>query len=219
MREPESRTYRTTDIVSFRKTDEPFGGLSNMAPRYPIRVGDVEARTAEALYQACRYPHLPAVQAQILSERSPMTAKMRGKPYQDRTRPDWDRIRIPLMKWCLRLKLGQHSTTFGSLLRDTGNRNIVENSRRDDFWGAIPVDDGTLRGRNVLGRLLMELRAKLVAGIEPAAAIEPLPIERFCLLDRPIPSVAIAAQSVHEDEPWYHRMPTDEEAEPLQLYR
>ena len=76
----QTRTYSRKESVVFRKTNEPFGGLSNMAGGYPIRVNGVRILTSEALYQACRFPHLPDVQKLIIGQISPMTAKMRSKP-------------------------------------------------------------------------------------------------------------------------------------------
>ncbi len=52
------RTYNRDDCVVFCKTNEKFGGLSNMAPGFPLRINDVDFRTSEALYQACRFPHI-----------------------------------------------------------------------------------------------------------------------------------------------------------------
>src|SRR2546426_7568195 len=46
-------------------------------------------------------------------------------------------------------------------LHDALPISIVEDSRKDDFWGAKASDEGTLVGMNVLGRLLMELREDL----------------------------------------------------------
>jgi len=65
------------------------------------------------------------------------------------------------MRWCIRVKLVQNWRRFSSLLLATGNRPIVEKSWKDSFWGAKPLEDGRLVGRNVLGRLLMELREEL----------------------------------------------------------
>jgi restriction endonuclease S subunit len=62
----------------------------------------------------------------------------------------------------------------------TGDRSIVEDSRKDDFWGALPKDDGTLVGMNVLGRLLMELREAIKAGDE-LRRVEPPAITNFLL--------------------------------------
>lgn len=69
-----SRTYQRSDCAVFRKTDETFGGLSNMAPGYPVRINGVRIFTVEALYQASRFPHLPEVQRLIIGQHSPMTA-------------------------------------------------------------------------------------------------------------------------------------------------
>lgn len=185
----DSRTYHAEEIISFRKTGEEFGGLSNMAPGFPIRVAGVSLRTSEALYQACRFPHMPEVQRLIVSEISPMTAKMRSKPYRKDSREHWDDIRVPVMKWCLRVKLAQNWHTFGDLLLRTGDKPIVEDSRKDDFWGAIKDSDGVFHGRNVLGRLLMELREKLKNDPDGLKQVAPIKLQEFTLLGEEIPLV------------------------------
>src|SRR5215210_6042070 len=91
---PDQRTYVRSDSVVFRKTREAFGGLSNMAAGFPMEVDGISISTSEALYQALRFPRDPELQRLIIDERSPMTAKMRTKPHRDRTRPDWDAIRV-----------------------------------------------------------------------------------------------------------------------------
>lgn len=181
------RKYRKTEVASFRSTKEKYGGLSNMAGGYPLRVEGIFIHSSEALYQACRFPHRPEVQQLIIDQRSPMTAKMVSKPYREDSRPDWDRIRVRVMRWSLRVKLAMHWPNFGGLLLSTGELPIVEDSRRDAFWGAIPQDDGTLIGMNVLGRLLMELREEL-RGEEKEAlrVVSPPPINEFLLLGKPI---------------------------------
>ncbi|WP_084170533.1 NADAR family protein [Clostridium algidicarnis] len=152
------RVYKRDSSIIFRKTHENFGGLSNMASGYPIELSGVYIRTSEALYQACRYPHLPDVQRAIISQNSPMTGKMKSKLYRNNTREDWENIRVQIMKWCLRVKLAQNWIKFGTLLESTLEYPIVEESHKDDFWGAKPIDENELVGINVLGRLLMELR-------------------------------------------------------------
>ncbi len=184
---PETRTYTRQEAITFRKTAERFGGLSNMAGGYLLNVNGVKILTSEALYQACRFPHLPEVQRQIIAERSPMTAKMRSKPYRDNSRPDWDIVRTKIMRWCLQVKLVQNWDKFSKLLLETGDLPIVEDSRKDDFWGAKPEDEEILVGVNVLGRLLMQLREQVKNGeITSQAIINPLPIEDFLLYGREI---------------------------------
>lgn len=186
------RTYQRAGSVVVYKTKEDFGGLSNMAAGYPLQVNGVRILTAEALYQACRFPHMPEVQREIIGQHSPMTAKMKSKPHRKHTRPDWDDVRFKIMRWCLRVKLAQNYGEFGRLLLATHDRPIVEQSRKDDYWGAkIAEDDATLTGQNVLGRLLMELRERLKQdSSEQLLTVEPLNIPDFFLLDRPIETVA-----------------------------
>ena len=181
------RIYDRSSSVVFLKTKEAFGGLSNMAGGFPLIVNGIRIRTSEALYQACRFPHLPDVQRLIISQRSPMTAKMRGKPYRQESRRDWNWVRVRIMQWCLRVKLAQNWTAFSALLLDTGDRAIVEQSRRDDYWGAKAVDGRTLVGMNVLGRLLMELRELVKAERDQnLRKVEPLSIVDFRLMGNPI---------------------------------
>ncbi|HYC36289.1 MAG TPA: NADAR domain-containing protein [Usitatibacter sp.] len=189
------RTYSRSESVVFLKTDEPFGGLSNMAGGYPIRVNGIRILTSEALYQACRFPYLPDVQRMIIGENSPMTAKMRSKPHRKDSRRDWDHVRVRIMRWCLRMKLASNWSAFSELLLRTGDRPIVEQSRKDDFWGAKPVGDGsTLVGMNVLGRLLMELREQVKEhGRDAFLRVELPGIPDFQLLGRPIEVWALEA--------------------------
>ncbi len=210
MRPEQVRTYERASSVVFLKTDEPFGGLSNMAGGYPLRVNGIRIFTSEALYQACRFPHRPEVQRLIIEQRSPITAKMKSKPYRQDSRPDWDRVRVNVMRWSLRVKLAQNWRTFSALLLKSGDRPIVEQSRKDDFWGAKAQEDGTLVGMNVLGRLLMELR-ELVKSKEHDALLRvaPMDIPDFLLAGQPIefigvqipgfePSLLSVAKTVYE---------------------
>lgn len=192
------RTYVRSEVVVVYKTKEAFGGLSNMAAGYPLRINGVRILTAEALYQACRFPHMPDVQREIIGQHSPMTAKMKSKPHRKNSRPDWDEIRHKVMRWCLRVKLAQNYEEFGLLLLATRNQPIVEQSRKDDYWGAKVVDDAgdTLVGQNVLGRLLMELREKLKDDTEGVLkTVPPLGISDFMLLGKPIETVTASSSS------------------------
>lgn len=189
------RTYYRDEVVVVYKTRDEYGGLSNMASGYPLLVNGVRILTTEALYQACRFPLLPEVQRDIIGQHSPMTAKMKSKPHRKHTRPDWDDVRFRIMRWCLRVKLTQNYGEFGRLLLATRDRPIVEQSRKDDYWGAkVGDDDETLTGQNVLGRLLMELRELVKLGdAERFSKVEPLRIPDFLLLGRPIEPVAARA--------------------------
>ena len=186
------RTNQRTEVVVVHKTKESFGGLSNMASGFPLRVNAVRILTSEALYQACRFPHLPEVQREIIGQHSPMTAKMKSKPYRKESRSDWDQVRTKVMRWCLRVKLAQNYEEFGRLLLATKDRPIVEQSRKDDYWGAkvVGVADETLVGQNILGRLLMELREQLKNDTDGTLKTVPPPkIPDFLLFEKPIETI------------------------------
>ena len=184
------RTYCRANSAVFLKTKEKYGGLSNMAGGFPLVVNDIKIRTSEALYQACRFPHLPEIQRLIIEQKSPMTAKMKGKPYRQNSRPDWEAVRVKVMRWCLRVKLAQNLDSFSKLLLETADLPIVEQSRRDDFWGAKPVDKDTLIGVNALGRLLMELREQVKDDPSELLHVDPLPIPNFLLYGRRIEAIS-----------------------------
>jgi len=185
----QERTYKVDECCTFRKTKETFGGLSNMASGFPIRVNGIDILTSEALYQALRFPHLPEIQQKIIEQKSPMAAKMVSKPYRKESRPDWDKVRNDIMYWCLRVKLAQNFYSFGKLLASTEDKDIVENSAKDKYWGAVidKKNESLLIGINALGRLLMLLRKKYYSENRlDLLKVEPLKIPDFILFYNPI---------------------------------
>jgi ribA/ribD-fused uncharacterized protein len=192
-KQKELRIYEASQCCVFRKTKELYGGLSNMASGYPIKINGIKILSSEALYQACRFPHLPDVQEKIIREKSPMSAKMVGKPFRNNSRPDWDEERIKIMRWCLKVKLAQNFIQFGRLLETTLDKSIVEDSSKDDFWGAIRNKENqeTLHGVNALGRLLMELRKNYNENRYSfnTFVVEQLDIPDFRLFGKPIETV------------------------------
>lgn len=189
------RIYKREECIVFRKTNEIFGGLSNMAPGFPIEINGNQIRTSEALYQACRFPHLPKLQRTIIEQRSPMTAKMKIKSYLGESRPDWEIIRAKIMRWCLRVKCANNLKKFGALLFATEKRPIVEESQKDEYWGAKTVGNDMLVGANVLGRLLMELREELKIRGDEMKYVEPLDITQFLLFGEPIGVIDVNSKS------------------------
>ncbi len=184
------QSYIRHKSIIFHKTSDSFGGLSNMASGYPLSINGIKILTSEALYQACRFPHLLYIQRLIIEQKSPMAAKMVGKPYRKDSRKDWDEVREIIMEWCLRVKLAQNWDTFGKLLKSTGDLPIVEESKRDGFWGAKPVDDNTIVGANVLGGLLMKLRSEyLRPNNESLLIVKPPQINDFLLYGNPIDTI------------------------------
>lgn len=188
-------TYELHKVAAFRKTKEQFGGLSNMASGYPLQVNGVKILTSEALYQACRFPHMPEVQEEIIAQKSPMTAKMKSKPHRKNSREDFEKVKVQIMRWCLQVKLAQNFNKFAALLENTGELDIVENSHKDKFWGAVPskYNEELLTGKNFLGRLLKQLRGKYYknkfSNLYELLHVPPLEIDNFLLFGEPIRAV------------------------------
>ncbi|MCD1117568.1 NADAR family protein [Chryseobacterium turcicum] len=187
---PSIGEYNTREIITFAKTENKFGGLSNMAPGYSLFINEVNIQSSEILYQACRFPLFPTIQKEIIETKNPMDAKAVGRKYQQFRRQDWDSVKFKVMKWCLEVKLIQNFDTFSELLLSTGEKTIVEFSKKDTIWGASPLNPSILKGKNALGRLLMELREKVKSNMitKETVILEPQ-IKAFLLYDNPIKEV------------------------------
>lgn len=184
---PELKAWKVRECAVFCKVNEDFGGLSNMSNEYRLEVAGMEVRTTEALYHALKFPHLPGVQRTILNEVSPMSAKMKAKPHAREIRRDWEEVKVEVMRWCLKVKLVLHITRFGRILLSTGDRDIVERSHKDRFWGAVPGEPGVLVGANQLGGLLVELRGELLErGAEGMVEVLKPDFTEALLLENPI---------------------------------
>lgn len=149
--------------VCFNRGAVHFAELSNMTEGFPVVADGERYASVEHLYQASRFPDHPERRALVLAESTPLGAKKRARRAQPgEIRDDWDEVKASIMASCLRLKAEQH-VRFRELLQATGDHVLIEESARDAWWGAIPVNDTELEGRNVLGLLLMDLRTELTA--------------------------------------------------------
>lgn len=72
-------------------------------------------------------------------------------------RDDWDLIKVDIMEEIVRIKF--QIPELKQKLITTGKIEIVElNWWGDDFWG---VYDKTMKGKNILGKLLMKIREEI----------------------------------------------------------
>lgn len=187
----EVREYAFGKAAIFWTTKGPFGALSNMARGYPVTVNGVIIPTVEALYQAMKFSDAPHLQAEIIQTGNAWLAKRKAMSFEPYICPDWARVRVRIMRWCLRLKVGHHPARFGGVLLSTEDLPIVERSTKDAFWGARAQGQERLVGVNVLGRLLMELREELKNG----------GASRFHILDAPdIPGLKLMGNLVGRSE-------------------
>lgn len=99
-----------------------------------------------------------SVQHAIMNAPSAHAAFKIAENRRTHRRADWDQVKVAVMRDILRAKAQQHEYVRRKLL-ETGDRELIENSWRDDFWGWGPNRDG----QNMLGKLWMEIRAELRA--------------------------------------------------------
>ena len=111
--------------------------------------------STEHAYQAAKFLD-EDIQQKIRNLPTANAAKKAGR--QKGIRPDWDTVKVDIMRGLLREKFSQEPEK--QVLLSTGERELVEgNWWGDTFWG---VCEG--KGENWLGRLLMEVRNDLRNG-------------------------------------------------------
>jgi ribA/ribD-fused uncharacterized protein len=135
--------------------EQDFYVLSNFSAFYVEFAGQLFP-TAEHAYQWSKFPSDPLKQMAIGSAWSAHLAKKMADQWEKDRRQDWDIVRVPIMRDVLRCKAEQHEYVYRKLLA-TGERKLIENSWRDNFWGWGPNRDG----QNMLGELWMEIRSEM----------------------------------------------------------
>lgn len=137
---------------------ESFSGeyrfLSNFYP-CPVNLDGLQFPSVEHAYQAAKTLD-PDARLAISLLPKPGQAKHAGKALQ--LRAGWDGMRLDVMRGLLLQKFAY--TPFANALKATHPWGLIEgNNWGDTFWG---VCNG--RGKNHLGRLLMEIRLQLIKG-------------------------------------------------------
>ena len=146
-------------VIEFYRTGDAFGEFSNFA-EFPIRLRGVEWPTSEHYFQAQKFAGTPHEEAVRLAD-SPMTAAKMGRERSRPLRADWESVKDDIMREAVLAKFAQHPKLLGLLL-STGEAEIVEHTKNDAYWG----DGGDGSGKNMLGRILMEVRRRL-GGSDP----------------------------------------------------
>jgi ribA/ribD-fused uncharacterized protein len=147
---------RSTMDVRFYSVADEFGDFSNFAA-FPINLDGEVWPTSEHYFQAQKFGDR-AYRRKIRTAKTPMIAARLGRDRSQRLRNDWESVKDDVMRKAVRAKFQQHGE-LSELLLSTGDENIVEHTTNDSYWG----DGGDGSGRNILGRILMEIRDELRA--------------------------------------------------------
>lgn len=144
-----------SEIIRFITDRANYGWMSNFHYCNITIDGEVW-KTVEHYYQAMKvYTWDPRLWDKIKNCSSPVEAKKLGRTMgPDMT--SWNSTRVEVMRNALREKFTQRPELRAKLLA-TGDSLIEEDAPWDSFWGT--GKDG--KGKNMMGKLLMQLREQL----------------------------------------------------------
>lgn len=143
--------------IYFYKVNEPYGCFSNFSP-HAIELYGMYWRTVEHYYQAQKFVGTgdAALSALIHDAPTPTEAAALGRDCTRQIRPDWEQVKIQVMREAVLKKFLTHAD-IAAILISTGEQLIVENSQTDYYWGW--GRDKT--GQNHLGKILMSVRQEI----------------------------------------------------------
>ena len=145
----------SSEIRFYSVTDE-YGELSNFAP-FPISIHGARWATVEHYFQAQKLVDAKDRQ-DARRAKTPMIAARIGRDRSRKIRRDWESVQVSIMREAVEAKFRQYAD-LRALLLATGDSRLVEHTENDSYWG----DGGDGSGQNMLGRILMDVRAKLAS--------------------------------------------------------
>ncbi len=112
--------------------------------------------TSEHAYHSEKFED-EQLKEQVRNARSAHDSQKFANAHIEKRRKDWDAVKLGIMKEILMAKVDQHPYVKKKLI-ESGDKELVEDSWRDDFWGWGPNKDGA----NHLGKLWMEVRSEVL---------------------------------------------------------
>jgi nicotinamidase/pyrazinamidase len=155
---------KENNSIKFYKVGDPYGEFSNFAP-FPIELDGKVWPTSEHYFQAQKFPGTGYAE-KIRLTASPSTAAKLGRSRRYPLRADWEEVKDEIMYRAVLAKVLQHERMQRKLLA-TGTATLIEHTKNDRYW----ADGGDGTGRNMLGIILMQIRAELRQ--QTAAATRP----------------------------------------------
>ena len=143
------------NAIKFYGTNGKYKIFSNFYPAKFVLKGKTWP-SSEHYFQAMKFSDYPEYQETIRKSKSAYDAKKLGATRTFKIRKDWNDIRDDVMRTALKAKFEQNCN-LRSILLQTGEVKLVENSPYDNYWGIGKY----ACGKNMLGKLLMELRTDL----------------------------------------------------------
>jgi len=144
------------DSIFVHRADpkEQFGVYS----AHPFELDGQQWPTAEHYFQAMKFVETnPEHCEKIRSASSPKQARKLGRQRMKKLRKDWAKVKRVMMTRALYTKCRTYPEIAQALL-DTQSAKIMEASQYDYYWGC----GRDRRADNIYGKVLMDVRAKLL---------------------------------------------------------
>jgi ribA/ribD-fused uncharacterized protein len=143
------------EAVQFSRFDKnsPFATVSD----HPFLLDEVQWKTAEHYYQACKFKGLSYADKIILAADGQQAYDL-GNRWLARKVRGWKDQRQLYMTRALFRKVKEYSEVEEALLA-TGDSLIIETAQYDYYWGT----GRDQRGKNMLGKVWMDIRRKLMS--------------------------------------------------------
>ena len=150
--------WEDPSCIKFYERGQPYFEFTNFA-EYPIQLDGKTWPTSEHYFQAQKFVGTPfEEQVRNLPRARDAFELSRLPEVSQWLRSDWETVKLDVMYKALLAKFSQHKN-LRDMLFNTGNRQLIEHTSMDCFWG----DGGDGLGKNNLGKLLMNVRAELHA--------------------------------------------------------
>jgi len=140
--------------IRFYSASDEYGCFSSFYP-CQVTIDGKTWPTTEHYFQAQKFRD-QAQQEAIRRAKTPKIAATMGRDRKKKLRRDWESVKVDVMRKAVREKFTQ-DPQLREMLLSTGDQELVEHTARDKYWG----DGGDGRGRNILGRILMNVREEL----------------------------------------------------------
>ena len=140
--------------IYFYSTREEYGAFSNFSA-HGFELDGKYWKTSEHYFQAMKFEGTEYAD-KVREARSPKQAAELGRGRDFPLRKDWEKVKDDVMRQAVLKKFQTHED-IRELLLSTGDEELVEKTTGDYYWGC--GTDGT--GKNMLGKILMEIRTQL----------------------------------------------------------
>jgi ribA/ribD-fused uncharacterized protein len=140
--------------IRFYKVNDEYGCFSNFS-KHGFELEGKYWSTSEHYFQAQKFVG-SIYEEEIRTVESPMDAANMGRDRNKPLRPDWELVKDEVMRQAVLQKFLTH-LDIREILLSTSPEEIIEETTSDYYWGC--GTKGT--GKNVLGKILMEVRSTL----------------------------------------------------------